>query len=44
MTALTSPPMPVAISSVAIKAGDAVQAGDVILVIEAMKMETVQHA
>jgi len=37
-------PMPGAISSVAIKIGDAVQAGDVIFIIEAMKMETMLHA
>jgi pyruvate carboxylase len=37
-------PMPGAISSVAVRAGDTVQAGDVIFVIEAMKMETVLHA
>jgi pyruvate carboxylase len=37
-------PMPGAIASIAIKTGDSVQAGDVIFIIEAMKMETVLHS
>ncbi len=37
-------PMPGSISSVAIKVGQAVKAGDVLLTIEAMKMETTVHA
>ncbi len=37
-------PMPGAISTVAVKKGDAVKAGDVLLTIEAMKMETALHA
>ncbi|QEN89326.1 pyruvate carboxylase [Labrys sp. KNU-23] len=37
-------PMPGAISTVAVKAGQAVKAGDVLLTIEAMKMETALHA
>ncbi len=37
-------PMPGVISSVAIAAGQAVKAGDVLLSIEAMKMETALHA
>jgi pyruvate carboxylase len=36
-------PMPGAIAQVAVKAGDTVQAGDVVFTIEAMKMETVLH-
>ena len=39
-----SAPMPGAISSVAIKVGDALKAGDVLLTMEAMKMETALHA
>ena len=34
-------PMPGAVSSVAVKKGEKVKAGDVLLTIEAMKMETV---
>ncbi|WP_413991595.1 pyruvate carboxylase [Labrys okinawensis] len=37
-------PMPGAISTVAVKEGQAVKAGDVLLTIEAMKMETALHA
>ncbi len=37
-------PMPGVVSSVAVKAGQAIKAGDVLLSIEAMKMETVLHA
>jgi pyruvate carboxylase len=37
-------PMPGAISTVAVKAGQPVKAGDVLLTIEAMKMETALHA
>jgi len=37
-------PMPGAISTVAVKKGEAVKAGDVLLTIEAMKMETALHA
>eukprot|EP01037_Dinobryon_pediforme_P033202 gene33202-38536_t len=37
-------PMPGIVSSVAVKAGQPVKAGDVLLSIEAMKMETVLHA
>ncbi|MFT4134843.1 biotin/lipoyl-containing protein, partial [Labrys sp. (in: a-proteobacteria)] len=37
-------PMPGAISTVAVKPGQAVKAGDVLLTIEAMKMETALHA
>ena len=36
--------MPGAISTVAVKAGQPVKAGDVLLTIEAMKMETALHA
>ena len=37
-------PMPGVISTVAVKAGQAIKAGDVLLSIEAMKMETALHA
>jgi pyruvate carboxylase len=37
-------PMPGSVSSVAVKTGAKVKAGDVILTLEAMKMETVLHA
>ncbi len=37
-------PMPGSISSLAVKQGQAVKAGDVLLTIEAMKMETALHA
>jgi pyruvate carboxylase len=37
-------PMPGVVSSVAVKAGQSVKAGDILLSIEAMKMETVLHA
>ena len=37
-------PMPGAISSIAVKEGDLVKKGDVLLMIEAMKMETVLNA
>jgi pyruvate carboxylase len=37
-------PMPGAISSVAIKVGDKLKSGDVLLTMEAMKMETALHA
>jgi pyruvate carboxylase len=37
-------PMPGSISSVVVKQGDTVKAGDVLLTIEAMKMETALHA
>ena len=37
-------PMPGAVSTVAVKAGQPVKAGDVLLTIEAMKMETALHA
>ena len=37
-------PMPGAVSSVAVKEGDLVKKGDVLLIIEAMKMETVLNA
>jgi pyruvate carboxylase len=37
-------PMPGAISSIAVEAGQVVSAGDVLLTIEAMKMETTIHA
>jgi pyruvate carboxylase len=37
-------PMPGSISSVVVKLGDMVKAGDVLLTIEAMKMETALHA
>ena len=37
-------PMPGAISTVAVKPGQQVKAGDVLLTIEAMKMETALHA
>jgi pyruvate carboxylase len=37
-------PMPGAISTVAVKSGQPVKAGDVLLTIEAMKMETALHA
>jgi pyruvate carboxylase len=37
-------PMPGAISTVAVKRGEKVKAGDVLLTIEAMKMETALHA
>jgi pyruvate carboxylase len=37
-------PMPGAISTVAVKKGESVKAGDVLLTIEAMKMETALHA
>ena len=37
-------PMPGAISTVAVKSGQQVKAGDVLLTIEAMKMETALHA
>ena len=37
-------PMPGSISTVAVKAGDKVKAGDVVITIEAMKMETALHA
>ena len=37
-------PMPGVVSTVAVKAGQAVKAGDVLLSIEAMKMETAIHA
>ena len=36
--------MPGAVSSVAVKEGDLVKKGDVLLIIEAMKMETVLNA
>ena len=36
--------MPGAISSVAVKKGDSIKKGDVLLIIEAMKMETVLNA
>jgi pyruvate carboxylase len=36
--------MPGSVSSVAVKAGAKVKAGDVLLTLEAMKMETVLHA
>ncbi|MES2256700.1 MAG: pyruvate carboxylase [Pseudomonadota bacterium] len=37
-------PMPGAVSTVSVKRGEAVKAGDVLLTIEAMKMETALHA
>jgi pyruvate carboxylase len=37
-------PMPGAVSTVAVKAGHPVKAGDILLTIEAMKMETALHA
>jgi pyruvate carboxylase len=37
-------PMPGVVSSLAVKAGQAIAAGDVLLTIEAMKMETALHA
>jgi len=37
-------PMPGAVSTVAVKKGETVKAGDVLLTIEAMKMETALHA
>src|SRR5690606_36189096 len=37
-------PMPGVVSSVGVQAGQAVKSGDVLLSIEAMKMETVLHA
>ena len=37
-------PMPGSISTVAVKVGDKVKAGDIIMTIEAMKMETALHA
>ena len=37
-------PMPGVISTLAVNAGQAVKAGDVLLSIEAMKMETAMHA
>ena len=37
-------PMPGAISSIAVEVGQSVKAGDVLLTIEAMKMETTIHA
>ena len=37
-------PMPGAISTVAVKKGESIKAGDVLLTIEAMKMETALHA
>ena len=37
-------PMPGAVSTVAVKAGQPVKAGDILLTIEAMKMETALHA
>ncbi|MEP6829804.1 MAG: pyruvate carboxylase [Rhizomicrobium sp.] len=37
-------PMPGAVSTVSVKKGEAVKAGDVLLTIEAMKMETALHA
>ncbi len=37
-------PMPGAVSSIAVEVGQAVKAGDVLLTIEAMKMETTIHA
>ena len=37
-------PMPGVVSSLVVKAGDAVKAGDVLLTLEAMKMETALHA
>ena len=37
-------PMPGVVATVAVKAGDAVQEGDLLLTIEAMKMETGLHA
>ena len=37
-------PMPGAVSSIAVETGQAVKAGDVLLTIEAMKMETTIHA
>jgi pyruvate carboxylase len=37
-------PMPGAVSTVAVKAGQKVKSGDVLLTIEAMKMETALHA
>lgn len=37
-------PMPGSVSSVAVEAGQAVKAGDVLLTLEAMKMETAIHA
>ena len=36
--------MPGAVSSIAVETGQAVKAGDVLLTIEAMKMETTIHA
>jgi pyruvate carboxylase len=36
--------MPGAVSTVAVKSGQPVKAGDVLLTIEAMKMETALHA
>jgi len=43
-TAHVAAPMPGSISTVAVKAGQEVKAGDVLLTIEAMKMETALHA
>jgi len=37
-------PMPGSVSTIAVKAGQEVKAGDVLLTIEAMKMETAIHA
>jgi pyruvate carboxylase len=37
-------PMPGSVSTIAVRAGQAVKAGDVLLTIEAMKMETALHA
>ena len=37
-------PMPGVVSTLAVKAGQAVKAGDILLSIEAMKMETALHA
>src|SRR6185312_3948168 len=37
-------PMPGAVSTIAVKKGEPVRAGDVLLTIEAMKMETALHA
>jgi pyruvate carboxylase len=41
---LVAAPMPGVVSTLAVKAGQAVKAGDVLLSIEAMKMETALHA
>jgi pyruvate carboxylase len=39
-----SAPMPGSVSSVAVEAGQTVKAGDILLTLEAMKMETAIHA